>query len=146
MLEERLAERRCLCRESFRGRTEREPTGIRGVANTAGANINLDDLSAEELTALIRAAEERRLAKVGEAREALIREMRERAEALGLSLDQLVGGSASPARRKTRSDAGTSATVRYRGPEGETWSGRGRPPGWLVALERSGKQRDTFQV
>lgn len=36
---------------------------------------------------------------------------------------------------------------KYHHPEtGDTWSGRGRPPRWLVALEAEGKSRDQFLV
>jgi len=36
--------------------------------------------------------------------------------------------------------------VKYRDGEGNTWSGRGRAPRWLVAAEKSGKKRDEFAV
>jgi len=35
---------------------------------------------------------------------------------------------------------------KYRGPAGETWSGRGNAPRWLVALEADGKKRDSFLI
>lgn len=38
------------------------------------------------------------------------------------------------------------APVKYRGPNGETWSGRGRTPGWLTAIEMEGWSRDTCLV
>ncbi|WP_370655812.1 H-NS histone family protein, partial [Paracraurococcus lichenis] len=34
----------------------------------------------------------------------------------------------------------------YRGPNGETWSGRGRLPKWLHAAEAEGKSRDSFLI
>lgn len=36
--------------------------------------------------------------------------------------------------------------VKYRGPNGEGWSGRGRIPGWLAALESQGATREQFRV
>lgn len=39
-----------------------------------------------------------------------------------------------------------AAPVKYRGPNGETWAGRGRTPGWLSALESSGSSREQFLV
>lgn len=36
--------------------------------------------------------------------------------------------------------------VKYRGPNGETWSGRGIPPKWLTVLEIDGHNRDEFLV
>ncbi len=38
------------------------------------------------------------------------------------------------------------APVKYRGPMGETWSGRGRAPGWIRAAEQIGGSRKTFMV
>lgn len=40
---------------------------------------------------------------------------------------------------------GTVAAV-FRGPNGETWSGRGRTPNWLAALESQGQKRDRFRI
>ncbi len=42
--------------------------------------------------------------------------------------------------------AGRKAPVKYRGPDGETWSGRGLAPRWLVELERRGKKRATYLI
>lgn len=36
--------------------------------------------------------------------------------------------------------------AKYRGPNGETWSGRGRAPKWLEALEAQGRQRAEFSI
>ncbi len=36
--------------------------------------------------------------------------------------------------------------AKYRGPNGETWSGRGRPPSWLAALETQGASRETYRI
>ena len=38
------------------------------------------------------------------------------------------------------------APVKYRGPNGEQWSGRGRAPGWIRAVEQIGGSRKTFFV
>lgn len=34
----------------------------------------------------------------------------------------------------------------YRGPNGETWTGRGLPPKWLKALEANGQPRSNFRI
>lgn len=39
-----------------------------------------------------------------------------------------------------------AAPIKYRGPNGETWAGRGRTPGWLSALESSGSSREQFRA
>ena len=36
--------------------------------------------------------------------------------------------------------------AKYRGPNGETWSGRGRAPKWLEALEAQGRKRAEFLI
>ena len=39
-----------------------------------------------------------------------------------------------------------AVAAKYRGPNGETWSGRGRAPMWLAALEAEGRQRSEFKI
>jgi DNA-binding protein H-NS len=41
---------------------------------------------------------------------------------------------------------GTKAPIKYRGPNGETWSGRGLAPRWLAELEKKGKKRDSYLI
>lgn len=36
--------------------------------------------------------------------------------------------------------------AKYRGPNGETWSGRGLTPKWLVALMAQGQAKDSFLI
>lgn len=112
------------------------------------SDFDLDSLDIEGLTALIAEAEEKRRAKLDAAKEAFRAEMAQRAAALGLALEDLIPSSAkAPASpRKKRSDAGTQGAVKFRGPEGQEWSGRGRPPQWLSAAEAEGKGRETFRV
>lgn len=51
------------------------------------------------------------------------------------------GGDVAPA-GKVRAPV----PVKYRGPDGQTWSGRGRAPNWLVALEAQGRNKGEFLV
>ena len=37
-------------------------------------------------------------------------------------------------------------TVRYRGPNGQEWSGRGRPPAWIITHEAKGGNREAFLI
>ncbi len=46
------------------------------------------------------------------------------------------------AKKKTAS----AVAVKYRGPAGETWSGRGLTPRWLAALLSQGKTKEEFAV
>ena len=38
------------------------------------------------------------------------------------------------------------AVPKYRGPNGETWTGHGRPPAWLLALEAEGHPKAEFLI
>lgn len=113
-------------------------------------NINLDALSAEELGELITDATAKRDEKLEGAKQAFLEEMESRAAALGMSLDGLLGKRSKPEisskTRKPRKDAGTPVPVKYRGPAGEEWTGRGRPPNWISALEAKGKSREDYRV
>jgi DNA-binding protein H-NS len=40
----------------------------------------------------------------------------------------------------------TPVAIKYRGPNGETWSGRGKAPNWLTSLEAQGRHKDEFLV
>ena len=42
--------------------------------------------------------------------------------------------------------AKSAVAAKYRGPNGEAWSGRGRAPKWLEALEAQGRQRAEFSI
>jgi DNA-binding protein H-NS len=65
----------------------------------------------------------------------------------GLSLSDLKQAMGMGGRRGRRSPlAGRPVPVKYRDDKGNTWSGRGRPPLWLVAAEKEGKKRDSFLI
>ncbi len=122
-------------------------------ANVSKASLlaALDRMSAQELTELIEAAEAKRRDKLETAKQELVDEFRARAAALGLSMDALLprrqrSESTSASGRKQRSDVGTSRPAKYRGPNGEEWSGRGRTPRWLAALEAEGRGREEFAI
>ncbi len=55
--------------------------------------------------------------------------------------------SAKQAMTKKRSPiAGRPVAAKYRGPKGETWSGRGSMPKWLSALVVKGKTKEDFAI
>jgi len=41
---------------------------------------------------------------------------------------------------------GMKVAAKYRGPNGETWAGRGATPRWLMALMKEGHKRDEFLI
>jgi DNA-binding protein H-NS len=111
----------------------------------------LQDLTVADLEKVIAAAEEQREARRESGKRELVEEFRAKAEALGLSLDELLGRSAATGRpegkaRQPRGGAqAATARVKYRNPEtGETWSGRGRMPKWMALAEQQGRSRDEF--
>ena len=54
----------------------------------------------------------------------------------------------APAKTKKSSAAKVTAKVaaKYRGPSGETWTGRGLTPRWLTALLAQGNTREDFVI
>lgn len=40
----------------------------------------------------------------------------------------------------------TTVATKFRGPNGESWSGRGKAPNWLTSLEAQDRRRDEFLV
>lgn len=55
--------------------------------------------------------------------------------------------AAKPAKAKPAKTArGATVAAKYRGPNGETWSGRGLTPKWLAALLAGGKSKEEFAI
>ncbi len=54
-------------------------------------------------------------------------------------------GTGGTGARRTPRAAGREKVVKYRGPNGETWSGgRGRKPDWVVRALKEGRSIDEF--
>lgn len=53
---------------------------------------------------------------------------------------------AAPKATVTQIKTGAPADIKYRGPNGETWSGRGRQPAWLGSLIEDGRSADEFLI
>lgn len=49
-------------------------------------------------------------------------------------------------RSKQRKKSTVAVAARYRGPNGETWSGRGLTPRWLAALVSQGRKKEEFVI
>ena len=107
---------------------------------------SLDAMSVDELTSLISHAEAARETKRRLAREQLVSEFRTRAEAIGVPFSDLLSAMRDKERPAGTSLAGRKLAAKYRGPNGEEWSGKGKTPRWLVAQEASGHTRDQFAV
>jgi DNA-binding protein H-NS len=65
----------------------------------------------------------------------------------GLSLTDVQRAFAmSKGGRKRSPVAGRTVAVKYKDDKGNTWTGRGRTPLWLVAAEKAGKKRQSFLI
>jgi DNA-binding protein H-NS len=96
-------------------------------------------LSPQELLTIRDLAEKLRQNKLAEAKAAVLEEMKGKLSALGLTLNDVVPTRRS---RKIKQDL----KVKYRSPDGETWSGRGHAPLWLRQLELQGHSREEYSV
>ena len=122
---------------------------------TEWLDIKLDTLSSEERIRLIEEifesltpkelltirdlVEKTRENMLAKAKAAVLDEMKGKLNDLGLSLNDVI-----PTRRSRKSK--TSVSVKYRSPDGETWSGRGHAPLWLRQLELQGHKREEYAV
>ena len=97
-------------------------------------------LSPQELLTVRDLAEKTRQNKLTEAKAAVLEEMKGKLSDLGLTLNDIV-----PTRRTSRKSK-SSVSVKYRSPDGETWSGRGHAPLWLRQLELQGHKREEYAV
>ena len=104
----------------------------------------LDFLTARELRVVRDLAEEKRQAKVANTKNQLLEHMRHHFDELGIDPDEVEVTFIRP--RKPRKDIGRTLPVKYRGPKGDSWTGRGSVPVWLQALEEQGHSRDEFRV
>ncbi|MBU6407101.1 MAG: H-NS histone family protein [Alphaproteobacteria bacterium] len=116
--------------------------------------LEWDSLSLEAVNSILAAAEARRAVLQREAESALRAEFEAKAAALGLTLKAIMGKTPAeveaPSRRqkapRSKRGQGGAAQVQFKGPNGETWSGRGPTPRWLKQLEAQGKPRSEFAV
>jgi len=63
----------------------------------------------------------------------------------GITLADLQG-SKPRARKAASGKTGIPAPIKFRGPNGETWSGRGLMPRWLSALVAQGNSKEKYAV
>jgi DNA-binding protein H-NS len=74
----------------------------------------------------------------------------EKTHELRKQLDRLEGGSGKSARRgagrRSHPTKGSKLAPKFRGPDGETWAGRGARPRWLQAMLKQGHALEEFFV
>ncbi len=96
--------------------------------------------------------------------DATVRDILAKMDAFGITVKDLQKGSAKskgrgrPASKaKERPNVGTKPTVKrktagtvvaakFKGPNGETWSGRGLTPRWLSTLIAQGQSKESFAI
>lgn len=76
-----------------------------------------------------------------------VQEIQEKMAAFDITIADLQGvrGRTRKAVAKSTKSA-NPAPAKYRGPNGETWSGRGLMPRWLVALVAQGQTKEAFAI
>ena len=76
-----------------------------------------------------------------------VQEILAKMEAFGITvadLDGSKGRARKPTTKATKS--ANPAPAKFRGPNGETWSGRGLMPRWLEALVAEGQSKESFAI
>jgi DNA-binding protein H-NS len=73
----------------------------------------------------------------------------QKGQELKLQLQRLEGGVFSRGRgaaARSHPRKGVKVAPKYRGPNGETWAGRGATPKWLTALTKEGHKPEEFLI
>ena len=73
-----------------------------------------------------------------------VQEILAKMEAFGITVADLDGSRDRP--RKLSTKSANPAPAKFRGPNGETWSGRGLMPRWLAALVAQGQTKESFAI
>lgn len=98
----------------------------------------------EQAERLLAQAEEMREKEIADA----IADIKEKMRLYGLTAEDLGLGRAGAGRApRGKGAAATGAAIKYRGPNGETWSGgRGRKPQWVTQALQQGRKLEEFAV
>ncbi len=86
-----------------------------------------------------------------------VQDIRAKMQAFGITVKNLQPGkgrgvkakarvAAKPAGAGAKKKSASAVAVKYRGPNGETWSGRGLMPRWLAALVAQGRTKEDFAI
>jgi DNA-binding protein H-NS len=107
----------------------------------------LDALTVPQLNEVIQEAKRLKDAKLESARADFMSRVKAESEQLGLDLGALFQPPAPKRGRKPGSGQGKgNVAAKYRGPNGEEWSGRGRAPKWMQVALAEGKDRGEFLI
>ncbi len=75
-----------------------------------------------------------------------VQEIQAKMEAFGITVKDLQGSGATVRKSKGKTKSSSPAAAKFRGPNGEVWSGRGLMPRWLSALVAQGKTKEEFAI
>jgi DNA-binding protein H-NS len=106
--------------------------------------VDLSAYSFEALLALKKEIDREVESRKAKEIQALRAKVTESAQALGVSVVELFGLH-QPAKRETRHPRGKQP-AKYRGPNGEEWSGRGPAPRWMKPFLAKGKTKADFLI
>lgn len=73
-----------------------------------------------------------------------VQEILDKMAAYGLTVSDLQGRKAGSSKKSQKSS--NPAPAKFRGPNNETWSGRGLMPRWLSSLVAQGRTKDEFAI
>ncbi len=91
----------------------------------------------DQIASLQKQAEEVRIAEV----KAVVDEIRQKMADYGITVEDL-----QDAPRARKANAKPVAPKYRNGKTGQTWSGRGKPPKWIVEAEQGGTSREKFLI
>jgi DNA-binding protein H-NS len=100
-----------------------------------------DTLAPQELRILLDSAEAKQLEKLESAKTEALTEIKNKLNELGLTVNDLF-----PQAKRKRRVSGSTLPIKYRSPNGQTWTGRGRVPKWIQQLELEGRNREEYKV
>lgn len=75
-----------------------------------------------------------------------VQEIQAKMEAFGITVKDLQGSAATVRKIKGKTKSSSPAAAKFRGPNGEVWSGRGLMPRWLSALVAHGRTKEEFAI
>ena len=103
---------------------------------------------------------QKKLAAAESSKAPAIKKVKALMKKLGVTIEDLAGkpDSVDPGTRRrgrprkgaadkpAKSAGSRKVAIKYRDEKGNTWTGRGKTPRWLVEAEKAGKSRDAFKV
>ena len=122
-----------------------QPDNVAARREPERTSIDLTDYTFEGLKALQTEIQMALAARKQALVEAMRLEIAHNAAVMGISVEEIMGIDTQPVKRLTRHSRGPQAP-KYRGPNGEEWSGRGPAPRWMKPFIAKGKTKADFLI